>query len=251
VLIQSSYQHPLSQSFGRRLGAASVEVIVNQNFVRRLAALALTGGLLLPAGAHNLAPKNFKDLKDASKNFKHASSANLEKKPARVRLNGPLPPFAVRDVYGKGYTRESFKGKFTMFLLADTQCPCVQAVEKRISDLSKKYGPQGLRPVYVFSLPDERPLQIARFMQEHQIPFPALLDQKQGLLKVLDGQCSSEVYLFDKAGLLRYHGRVDDSTFDPKTVKSRDLENAIVAVTKGKRVLKPEVPAMGCAIPRI
>lgn len=224
---------------------------MNSHSLRRLAALALTAGLLAPAGAHNLAPKNFKDLKNASENFKHANSANLSKKPARVRMNGPLPQFAVRDVYGKGYTRESFKGKLTLFVLADTQCPCVQAIESRVGDLSKKYGKQGLRPVYVFSMPEEKSLAIARFMQEHQIPFPALMDQKQGLLKVLDGQCSSEVYLFDKAGLLRYHGRVDDSTFDPKAVKSRDLENAIVALTKGKRVLKAEVPAMGCAIPRI
>lgn len=211
----------------------------------------LSVGLLTPAVAHNLSPKSFADLKNATQNFAHAGSAKLAGTQKGVRLNGPMPNFAISDVYGKGYTKASFQGKLLLVVLADTQCPCVQAVEMRLRNLGTTYDKAGLRPVYLFSKPGDRPIDVARFMQEHRINFPAFLDPKQGMLRMLDGQCSSEVYLFDRKGILRYHGRVDDSTFDPKAVHSKDLENAIQAVIKGKKVARQEVPAMGCAIPRI
>lgn len=197
-----------------------------------------------PISAHNLDKKSFKELKAQQKNFAHAKSVT-------AKIGKPLPQFAVQTLNGKGFTKASFQGKMGLFILADTQCPCVKAVESRISNLAKKYRDQGLRVAYVFSMPKEKPLAVARYMQDHQIPFPAIIDRDQKLLKMLDGRASSEVFLSDRRGILRYHGRVDDSTFDPKTVKSRDLENAIVALTKNQRVVKAEVPAMGCAIPRL
>ncbi len=114
-----------------------------------------------------------------------------------------------------------------------------------------KYAKHTLKVVYVFSTPGERAIEVARFMKGYQIPFPAIIDRDQKLLKMLDGRASSEVYLVDKAGVLRYHGRVDDATFNLKSVKSRDLQNAIVALIQNKKVAKPEVAAMGCAIPRL
>lgn len=222
-----------------------------KNHHATLTILAALAALSLPLAAHNLDQKSYKDLKSATKNFAHASSKKFTEKPASVKINGPMPRFQVQDVYGKKYSQASFKGHMALFVLADTQCPCVQAIDSRLGDLGKKYAKKGLKVYYIFSKPDDKPLKIARFMQGHRIPFPAILDQKQVLLRVLDGQCSSEVYLFDKSTRLRYHGRVDDSTFDPKAVKKRDLENAIVQVSAGQKVAKPEVPAMGCAIPRI
>jgi peroxiredoxin len=211
---------------------------------RSLALCGLVAAVSTPVLAHNLDKKSFGQLKAETKYFAHANSA-------RVQMNKPMPNFAVPTLDGKGLTKASFKGKMGLFVLADTACPCVQALESRLSNLSKKYSSKGLRVAYVFSIPEQKPLAIARFMQSHQIPFPAIIDRDQRMLKMLNGQCLSEVYLTDKNGVLRYHGRVDDSTFDPKAVKSRDLENAIVALTQGKRVAKVEVPATGCSIPRI
>jgi hypothetical protein len=211
--------------------------------------LALGGFLALgvtPALAnHPLAPPvPYSKLKAQTNRFAHAQSA-------LAAIGKPMPRFAAPTLSGKGLTSASFKGKMGLFVLADTQCPCVKAVQSRLVNLSKRYRVKGLSVAYVFSMPKEKPIQIARYMHAQRIPFPAILDRDQRLLKMLNGQCSSEVYLTDKKGILRYHGRVDDSTFDPKSVKSRDLENAILALTQNKRVAKPEVPAMGCAIPRI
>ncbi len=208
-------------------------------------AVATLSVLAAPTYAHNIGKKGYDQLKSETENFAHAQSA------PSAKINQKLPYFAVKTVYNKGFTNASFLGKIGVFVLADTQCPCVQAVEERLKTLSKRYGKNGVRIVYVFPKPGERALDVARFMQNHQIPFPAVIDANQRLLKMLDGKCSSEVYVTDKQGLLRYHGRVDDATFNPKAVKKRDLERAIVQIARNQTVTQPEVPAMGCSIPRI
>lgn len=207
-------------------------------------ALALSA-LTLPALAHNIGKKGYDQLKSETENFAHATSASSAK------INQKLPAFAIKTIQGTGFTNASFMGKIGVFVLADTQCPCVQAVDDRLNKLGKRYGKNGVKVVYVFSKPGERALDVARFMQNHQIPFPAVVDKDQRFLKMVNGKCSSEVYVTDKKGVLRYHGRVDDSTFDPKAVQSRDLERAVVQIARNQKVSKPEVPAMGCAIPRI
>ena len=214
---------------------------------RPLAALALgfaCNWASIPTWAHNLTTKGYDQLKGETAKFAHAKSVG------NAQINRKLPPFAVKTLDGKGFTNASFQGKIGVFVLADTQCPCVQAVEERLKTLGKRYGKNGVRVVYVFSKPGERAIDAARFMSGHHIPFPAIIDKDQKLLTMLDGKCSSEIYLTDKTGVLRYHGRVDDSTFDPSKVKKRDLEAAIVQVARGQKVVHPEVPAFGCAIPR-
>ena len=215
------------------------------SFPRPLLALAALAALCAPVWAHNISAKGYDQLKGETANFAHVQSA------PSAKINRELPSFAVKTLDGSGFTNASFIGKIGVFVLADTQCPCVQAVEERLKTLAKRYGRNGVRVVYVFPKPGERALDVARFMQNHQIPFPAVVDSGQRFFKMLGGSCSSEIFMTDKKGVLRYHGRVDDSTFNPKAVKRRDLEAAIVQVARNQKVKNPEVPALGCMIPRI
>lgn len=212
---------------------------------KHLFALIAMPALAMPALAHNFTAKGYGQLKSETKNFAHASSSQTAK------IGEPMPNFASPTLDGTGLSKASFKGKIGLFVLADTQCPCVQAVEERIKSLSTRYQSKGLRVVYVFATPGQKPIDIARFMQNHLIGFPAVVDQNQRLLKMLDGRCSSEVYLFDKSSVLRYHGRVDNETFDPKSATQHNLADAVAAVVSGKRVPRAEAPAMGCSIPRM
>lgn len=213
-------------------------------YFRRIVVLGAWLALVsAPSGAHTLDAKSYGQLKASTKNFAHAKSAV-------VAMNQPLPSFSLQMLDGKTLSNASLRGRMTLFVLADTQCPCVQAIEGRVRNLAGKYGAR-LRVVYVFSTPSERPIQISRWMQNHALTFPALLDRDQRLLKMLDRRCSSELYLADKAGILRYHGRMDNETFAPKDATQHDLADAMATVANGKRVARPEAPAMGCAIPRL
>ena len=211
---------------------------------KHLFALLAMPVLALPALAHEFSSKGYGQLKAETKNFAHATSSQT------ARIGAPMPNFSALTLDGIGLSKKSFGGKMTLFVLADTQCPCVVAVEERIKNLSRRYK-KNLRVAYVFATPGQRPIEISRFMQNHMIGFPAIVDKNQRLLKMLDGRCSSEAYLFDSNTVLRYHGRVDNETFDPKKATQHNLADALAAVSSGKRVARPQVPAMGCAIPRI
>lgn len=197
-----------------------------------------------PASAHVLTLQEWKQLKSETRYFAHASSV-------KAKINKALPRLEAITVMAAPFSTTSLKGKMALFVFADTACPCVKAVETRMRKVGKKYGRNTLTIVYVFSKPDETPLQIARYLQKHNLPFTAIYDGDQRVLKTLNAQCSGELFLTDKRGVLRYHGRFDDSMFDEKAVSSRDLENAIIEVKAGRKVKRPEVPAMGCAIPRL
>ncbi len=215
--------------------------MTNKHFLALFAGLTLS----LPALAHNVSQKGYSQLKANSAYFVHATSSQT------VRIGAPMPNFAAPTLDGTGLSKASFKGKLALFVLADTLCPCVDAVEDRIHNLGKRYYANGLRVAYVFATPGQKPMEISRFVRRHQIGYPAIVDQQQRILRMLDGRCSSEVYLFDKKGILRYHGRVDDATFDPKNAQQHNLADALAAVVNGKPVARPMAPAMGCIIPRL
>ena len=58
--------------------------------------------------------------------------------------------------------------------------------------------------------------------------------------------------VFDSAGKLLYHGRIDDRWVNPGTARSaartHDLEDAIAAVLAGHRPAQSATPAVGCSL---
>ena len=97
-----------------------------QKQIHTLLALSL---LTAPALAHNFTQKGFGQLKAETSKFAHAKSSPT------ARIGQPMPDFAAATLDGRGLSRQSFKGKISLFVLADTQCPCVVAVEERIKNL--------------------------------------------------------------------------------------------------------------------
>ena len=60
-----------------------------------------------------------------------------------------------------------------------------------------------------------------------------------------------EIFVVDKGGVLRYHGRIDENYEDASKVTSPDLKNALDSLLAGKPVQKAETKAFGCTIKRI
>jgi hypothetical protein len=57
-----------------------------------------------------------------------------------------------------------------------------------------------------------------------------------------------EVFLFDKSGVLRYHGAIDDNYDDPNAVRSHYLRDALDAVLANKAPTTAKTPPVGCTI---
>jgi thioredoxin-related protein len=76
------------------------------------------------------------------------------------------------------------------------------------------------------------------------------LDGKSVLADAFGASRTPECYLFDKKGVLVYHGAIDDSPGDPSQVKRHHLQSAIDEVIGGKEVTVKETRSVGCSINR-
>ena len=76
------------------------------------------------------------------------------------------------------------------------------------------------------------------------------LDGRSVLADAFGASRTPECYLFDKKGVLVYHGAIDDSPGDPSEVKRHHLQSAIDEVVAGKEVTTKETRSVGCSINR-
>jgi len=76
------------------------------------------------------------------------------------------------------------------------------------------------------------------------------LDGKSILADAFGASRTPECYLFDKKGVLVYHGAIDDSPGDQQQVKRHHLQVAIDEMVAGKEVTVKETRSVGCSINR-
>ena len=166
-------------------------------------------------------------------------------------MNAPVPDFSAKDIDGQTLRLSDWKGNLSILFFADLTCPCVQAYNGRMKDLQQEYAAQGVQVAYIF--PDARDSEkdIRALAKNEKYPWRNVRDADQKLMNLFNVQCTTEVFLVDRDGVLRYHGRVDDSTFEPGKAKSPDLENAVNALLKNEPVKVAETQAYACTIPRI
>jgi peroxiredoxin len=183
------------------------------------------------------------------------SSPHSYSKPVRqttqVKLNQPVADFEMTDVNGKHLKLSDWKGQLPLLFFADLSCPCVQAYNGRMKALQEKYEARGLRIAYIFPAPEDGIEAIRQLAKTQNYPWPIVRDADQKLMQRFNVQCTTETFLMDREGRLRYHGRVDESIFEPEKAKSHDLDNAINALLEDKEVPVKETAAYACTIPRL
>ena len=80
------------------------------------------------------------------------------------------------------------------------------------------------------------------------VPYPYPYDESQQVARAYGAERTPEVFVFDKAPGLRYHGAIDDNYDEPVAVKDRYLRGALDAVAAGKTPAVTETKPVGCTI---
>jgi hypothetical protein len=96
----------------------------------------------------------------------------------------------------------------------------------------------------------ESAAEVADHAKSHGFPFPVLKDEGNVQADAFGAQVTPEVYVYDPAWTLRYHGRIDED-MKGDHVASPDLRNALDALLAGKDVPAKETKAFGCSIKRV
>jgi hypothetical protein len=96
--------------------------------------------------------------------------------------------------------------------------------------------------------PDDGMQPMKARARERGFPYPYVRDDSQALVRTLGARFTPEVYVFDEARKLRYHGRIDDNHRDRARVTSHDLKSALDALLAGGEPPVVETTAFGCSI---
>jgi thiol-disulfide isomerase/thioredoxin len=170
-----------------------------------------------------------------------------------LALHDPCPAFALPGTDDQVHELVSFTGELLVVIVSCNHCPYVVAYEERMVALANEYQPKKVDVVAVNAndaarYPDDAMDRMRERALAREFPFPYVRDDSQAFVRALGARFTPEVFVFDAARKLRYHGRIDDNHRDASRVGSHDLRNALDALLAAKEPPVTETPAVGCSV---
>lgn len=165
-----------------------------------------------------------------------------------------LIPFSLKNVDGKTVSQDDLASARALAVIFwCNHCPYVRAWEDRVIALQREYADKGARFVLInandpVKYPGDSFEEMQARAKELGYPFPYLVDETQEVARAYGAERTPEIYLFDQARTLRYHGAPDDNYEDPKAVGQQFFRDAIEAVLADKAPSTSDTPARGCTI---
>lgn len=168
-------------------------------------------------------------------------------------IGAAAPHFSLTALDGKPFSlAEATKGNSLVVLMfISTQCPYSNAYNDRMRDMAAVYAKKGVLFVGINSNKTETVQDAAAHAKKNGHTFPIVKDPDNKVADLYDARRTPEVYIIDKEGKLRYHGRIDENYEAPAKVSSPDLKNAVDALLAGQSVAKAQTKAFGCTIKRV
>jgi len=173
----------------------------------------------------------FGALPSVPQTVRSASAENLDGK--------PVDPFT------------SSSGRLVVLLFVRTDCPISNRYAPTIRKLHEKF--QGKADFWlVYPDAGESASRIRTHVEQFHFAIPALRDVHRDLVKRAQATITPEAAVFDSAGKLVYHGRIDNwyedfgrSRAAPTT---HELDSAIGNTLDGKPTVSDHANAVGCYI---
>jgi thiol-disulfide isomerase/thioredoxin len=165
-----------------------------------------------------------------------------------------LIPFSLKNVDESTVSTEDFNSARALAVIFwCNHCPYVRAWEDRIIELQREYAGRGVQFLLINSNdPQQYPSDSFEEMQvrarDKGYASPYLVDETQEVGRQYGATRTPEIFLFDHARTLRYHGAPDDNFDDPKAVSQPYFRDAIEAVLAGTTPATSETPPQGCTI---
>jgi peroxiredoxin len=132
-------------------------------------------------------------------------------------------------------------------------CPYVLAWEERLMQIAHDYAAQGVSMLAinandVVKYPDDSFENMKKRAEQKHYMFSYLWDESQEVAHAYGAERTPELFIFDAAGKLRYHGALDDNYMDEQAVKHHYARKALDAILAGQEVAIAETRAVGCTV---
>ncbi len=162
--------------------------------------------------------------------------------------------FSLPATDGKTYGLTDIAGENgTALVFTCNHCPFVRAWDDRLVGLGSEFMGQGIGFGAISSNdPAQYPTDDFAHMQERaqelEMPYPYLYDESQEVARTYGAERTPEIFLFDAAGKLQYHGTIDDNYEDESAVQATYFRDALAAVVAGDGVPVADTAPVGCTI---
>jgi hypothetical protein len=142
--------------------------------------------------------------------------------------------------------------RFTVVAMVGTTCPLSRKSGPTLAALEKAYSARGVRFVFVDPSPDETPDELRKWKSELGWSGPVVHDPGHRWVSRLGAVTTTEMWVLDPEGTVRYRGAVDDQyavgASLPKP-RQRFLASALDALLSGKDPETAATNAPGCLLP--
>lgn len=156
------------------------------------------------------------------------------------------------DLAGKPVDPFASKARVEVFLFVRTDCPITNRYAPELERIGQEFRNRGVRFWLIYPDATESAAAIENHIAQYHFPGEPLRDPRHSLIELAHATVAPEAAVFDSAGKLMYHGRIDDRYVEigkaRQTAQVHDLENAIAAVLAGKPVAQSETRAVGCSL---
>ena len=166
------------------------------------------------------------------------------------KLGSKVTGFDVQDLDGKQVSFSSLRGPLTVVTFVATQCPVSNAYNQRMIALYKDYSAKGVKFIFVNANRSEPASEVRDHSRRAGFTFPVYKDANNVVADRFGADVTPENYVIDSAGIIRYHGSIDDSQNEAR-IRTRGLRNALDALLAGNPVELPHTKAFGCTIKRV
>lgn len=175
----------------------------------------------------------------------------------RLAVGDPAPPFELPGLVPGNpawvpVALDATGSAATAVVVTAGGCPFVLAWHDRIQSVARGYGPRGVRVLQVVSNdagdhPEDSPAALAGRVAAGAFAGPLLHDADQAVARAYGATATPEVFVVDRAGVLRYHG-APDADHDDEAQDAAWLRDALDDVLAGRDVRRPATPPAGCSV---
>ena len=165
----------------------------------------------------------------------------------------------VRGIDGHAFALFAPKGTASAVFFVATDCPISNWYAPTIQQVCRDYAARGVDCTLVYEDVDlgAKPSALDAAVRTHLNEYRygsimATVDRTRAVAKRARATVTPSVVLVDRAGTIRYRGRIDNGYAElgkPRQhVTSHDLRVSVDAVLAGRPVPTPETEALGCYI---
>ena len=171
-----------------------------------------------------------------------------------MNIGATAIPFTLPGTDNQPHALSDYSDKTAVAVIFScNHCPYVLAWEDRMIQIQADYADRGVQLIAICANDAVKyPADSFPKMQEHAAQkgfnFPYLHDESQAIATAYAAARTPEVFLFDNAGVLRYHGAIDDNYENPDAVQKNYLRDALDAVLAGQAPAVESTPPVGCTV---